>query len=223
MERLTDKLISELVGTALLLIAIVGSGAAVDRIAEGQAAIALFVHSSVVAAALVALILTFGTISAHFNPAVSLFFALRRQLPFRLLPAFVGAQTLGAICGVVLTHAMFELPLIALGTTARTGAPLWLSEFVCTFGLIIVIVGAARQHLLAIALGVGAFIGGAIWCFSSTAFANPAVTIARCFTDSYTSIRPTDALPFIVAQLLGALAAHHLPGLRSVEPVRAVE
>ncbi len=213
-EKLSEKLIAEAVGTSLLLVAVVGSGAAVDRLAQEQAALALFVHSSVVGASLVGLIASFGNVSAHFNPAVSLFFALRGELPWSKLPLFIVAQVVGAVLGVVLTHAMFDLPLVALGTNARTGFPLWLSEAFCTFALVVIIAGAARQHLLAVAVGVGAFISGAIWCFSSAAFANPAVTIARSLTDSYTAIRPVDVLPFIVAQVLGAGVGSLLPGFR---------
>jgi len=205
------KLIAETCGTAILLVSIIGSGVAADKYTEGQLGLSLLVHSLVIGAALVALILAFGETSAHFNPAVSFYFFLKKKLSGAELPFYVLAQIIGAILGVVLTHAMFELPLVEAGEQVRSGFGIWLSEFVCTVMLLVIIVGASAHGTPFVAIAVGAFISAAIWCFSSLAFANPAVAIARSFTNTFAAIRPIDVGPFVLAQLAGATLASFLP------------
>ena len=201
------KLVSEALGTALLLATVVGSGIMAERLADNEA-LALLANTIATGAALVALILTFGPISgAHFNPAVTLADASQRGLPWREVPGYVVAQIAGSIAGVVLAHAMFGEPLIAASTKVRVGFPQVLSEFVATFGLVAVIWGCVRRRSDAVPFAVAAYIVAAYWFTASTSFANPAVTIARSLTDTFTGIRPQDAPPFVVAQLLGAAAA----------------
>jgi arsenate reductase len=206
------RLAAELVGTAGLLLAIVGSGVAAA--ADGPESAALFQHAVVVGAALGALIVTFGSVSgAHFNPAVTLVDALFRGLSPRLAAGYVTAQLVGGVAGVVLANVMFGLPAVAVATTERTGAALLLSEAVATAGLLVVIFGVARsRHPGAAPAAVGAWIAAAIYATSSTSFANPAVTVGRVLTDSYTGIAPPGVLPFLAAEVVGALAAAALVG-----------
>ncbi len=199
--------VAEGVGTFFLLIAVVGSGIAGERLAGGNAAIALLANSAATGAGLAALILAFGPVSgAHFNPLVSLVEASFHELPRSDVPFYVLAQSVGAVAGAGAAHLMFGLPLYAASRHVRTGAPQWLAETVATFGLVIVIRGAARLGTVAVAIAVGCYIAGAYWFTASTSFANPAVTLARSLTDSFSGIRPADAPGFVAAQLAGAWA-----------------
>src|SRR5688572_7807310 len=205
---LLERATSEGLGTALLLAAVVGSGIMGERLADGNVAIALLANAIATGAALVALILAFGSLSgAHFNPAVTLADAAVGGLRWREVPVYVVAQVLGAFLGVAAAHAMFDCPLFTPSTHARAGTPQLLSEFVATFGLLSVIWGCARSRPSAVPFAVGAYITAAYWFTASTSFANPAVTLARAATDTFAGIRPADAPGFIVAQLLGAAAA----------------
>lgn len=199
------RVAAEGLGTAFLLAAVVGSGIMGEQLSGGNAAIALLANTIATAAALVALILTYGAVSgAHFNPAVTLSLAWSRQFPWRDVPAYLGAQTAGAFCGVAAAHAMFREPLFLASQHVRSGgAQLW-SEFVATFGLI----GVVRTCPPAFAaFGVGAYIAGAYWFTASTSFANPAVTVARAATNTFAGIRPVDAPGFVIAQLTAAFIA----------------
>jgi glycerol uptake facilitator-like aquaporin len=201
-------LVAEFVGTALLLVAIVGSGIMGERLAAGNAAIALLANSVATGAALVALILTLGSISgAHLNPAVSLADAFQSGLPWSRACAYVGVQVLGAIVGVGAADYMFEQPLYAWSRHVRHGLPQAFSEVVATFGLLAVIWGCSRRRSTAVPFAVGAYITGAYWFTASTSFANPAVTLARSLTDTFAGIRPGDVPAFVLAQAIGATAA----------------
>lgn len=202
------RLVAEAIGTALLLAAIVGSGIMADRLSGGNVAIALLANTLATAAALVALILTFGPVSgAHFNPAVSMAEASQGGLAWSALPAYVAAQIAGAIAGVWTAHVMFGERLLMLSLHARSGPAQLASEFVATFGLLSVIWGCSRRRSNAVPFAVAAYIAAAYWFTASTSFANPAVTIARALTDTFAGIRPADVPGFIVAQLAGAAAA----------------
>src|SRR5216684_7415559 len=202
------RLAAELVGTAFLLAAVVGSGIMAESLSAGNVSLALLENTIATGAALVALILAFGPISgAHFNPAVTLADATQGGLPWKTVPGYIIAQCLGAIAGVYAAHAMFGLTLIQRSTHLRTGPSQLFSEFVATFGLLSVIWGCSRARLAAIPFAVGAYITAAYWFTASTSFANPAVTLARSFTNSFAGIRPQDAPVFILAQTLGAGAA----------------
>jgi glycerol uptake facilitator-like aquaporin len=199
---------AEAVGTALLLAAVVGSGIMGERLAAGNVAIALLANTMATGAALVALILTFGPVSgAHFNPAVTLVDAWRGGIAWTHVPWYVSAQLLGAFAGVAAAHLMFGEPLYAASTHVRSGGAQTFSEFVATFGLIAVIWGVARTRSSATPFAVGAYITSAYWFTASTSFANPAVTLARSFTNTFSGIRLVDAPAFIAAQLLGACVA----------------
>jgi glycerol uptake facilitator-like aquaporin len=209
-ERMTlaRRTASEAVGTALLLAAVVGSGIMGERLAGGNAAIALLANTLATGAALVALILTFGPISgAHFNPAVTLTHAVRARISWRDSFAYLAAQILGAFAGVVCAHLMFSEPPLSASTHARSGIPQAFSELVATFGLVSVIFGCSRRQPSAVALAVGAYIAAAYWFTASTSFANPAVTMARAATDTFSGIRPADVPAFLAAQLGGAALA----------------
>ena len=202
------RLVAEGLGTAFLLAAIVGSGIMGERLAGGNVALALLANSAATGAALFALILTLGPISgAHFNPAVTLVDAWQGGVPWRDAPRYIFVQIVGAFAGVVVAHAMFGEPLLIASAKVRTGSAQILSEFVATFGLVAVIWGCSRQRTPAVALAVAAYITAAYWFTASTSFANPAVTLARAATDTFAGIRPADALPFLLAQFLGALVA----------------
>jgi len=205
---LSRRLTSEAIGTAMLLAAVVGSGIMADRLSGGNDAIALLANTLATAAALVALILTFGPISgAHFNPAVSLADASQGGLRWREVPAYVAAQLAGAVLGVWVAHVMFEERVLMLSRHSRSGPAQMVSEFVATFGLLSVIWGCSRRRSDAVPFAVAAYIAAAYWFTASTSFANPAVTFARSLTDTFAGIRPADVPAFIVAQLAGAAAA----------------
>jgi glycerol uptake facilitator-like aquaporin len=202
------KIAAEAMGTALLLAAVVGSGIMAERLAGGNVALALLGNTLSTGAMLTVLVLVFGPVSgAHFNPAVSLVFAIRRELPLRLFALYVLAQMVGAIIGVMCAHAMFEQPILQVSDTARSGPAQWLSELVATFGLIGTILGVSKTRPGAVACAVGLYISAAYWFTSSTSFANPAVTVARSLSDTFAGIRPIDVPPFVVAEFVGAAFA----------------
>lgn len=199
---------AEALGTGFLLAAVIGSGIMGERLSGGNVALALLANTLATGAALVALILTFGPISgAHFNPAVTLSAWSRGDLPRAAVPVYVLAQVCGALAGVAVAHVMFEEPVLSISTHARSGAAQLASEVVATFGLLAVIHGVERRRASAVPFAVGAYITAAYWFTSSTSFANPAVTIARAFSDTFAGIRPADAPGFVGAQILGAAAA----------------
>jgi glycerol uptake facilitator-like aquaporin len=207
-SSLGRRAVSEATGTALLLAAVVGSGIMGDRLAGGNVAVALMANSVATGAALVALILTFGSISgAHFNPAVSFADASQAGLSVRELAVYVPAQVVGAFAGVAAADLMFGEPAFTLSTHVRTGLPQAFSESVATFGLLAVIVGCSRRRPDAVPFAVGAYITAAYWFTASTSFANPAVTLARMATNTFTGIRPHDVPVFLLAQTVGAFAA----------------
>ena len=196
---------AEGLGTALLLAAVVGSGIMGDRLASGNVAVALLANTIATGAALVVLILTFGPLSgAHFNPAVTLADASQGGLRWAHVPGYISAQLVGALLGVFVAHLMFEEPVLQVSAHVRSGGGKLLSEFIATFGLLAVIWGCGRRRAEAVPMAVGLYITSAYWFTASTSFANPAVTVARSFTDTFAGIRPVDAPGFIVAQLLGA-------------------
>lgn len=202
------RLAAEGIGTALLLATVVGSGIMGERLAGGNVAIALLANTLATGAGLVALILTFGPISgAHFNPAVTLADASQGGLKWTAVPGYIVAQCVGGVVGVAAADAMFGEPVFAFSRHVRAGPPQLLSEFVATFGLLAVIWGCARRRSSTVPFAVGAYITAAYWFTSSTSFANPAVTLARCLTDTFAGIRPGDVPAFIVVQLAGAAAA----------------
>jgi glycerol uptake facilitator-like aquaporin len=213
------KATSEAVGTAFLLATVVGSGIMAERLAGGNVAIALLANTIATGAGLVALILTFGPISgAHFNPAVTLADAWDGGRPWSEVPTYIAAQVLGALLGVAVAHGMFGEPVFSASQHVRSGPAQLLGEFVATFGLLSVIWGVSRKNTQFTPFAVGAYITAAYWFTSSTSFANPAVTLARSLTNSFSGIRPADAPGFIAAQLAGALAATAL--FRFLVPVR---
>jgi len=212
MMELSRRLAAECIGTGLLVAAVVGSGIMASGL-TADGAVALLANALATGAVLVVLITLFAPVSgAHFNPAVSLVFALRRELTPAQAALYVPAQTIGAIAGTFLAHAMFALPLIELSQKVRSGPPQWLAEAVATFGLVAVILGGIKARRTALPWLVGLYITAAYWFTASTAFANPAVTIGRVLTDTFSGIRPADAPAFIVAQIAGALAALPLAG-----------
>jgi glycerol uptake facilitator-like aquaporin len=205
---LARRVTAEAIGTALLLASVVGSGIMGERLAGGNVAVALLANTIATGAALVALILTFGPISgAHFNPAVTLADASQGGILWRDVPAYVAAQLAGAFAGVAAAHLMFGERLLTASEHVRSGGGQLLSEFVATFGLLCVIWGCARVRSSAVAFAVGAYITSAYWFTASTSFANPAVTLARAFTNTFSGIRPSDAPGFVLMQLIGAAAA----------------
>jgi len=204
--------VTELVATAFLLIAIVGSGIMAERLC-GNAGLALLVNAIATGGVLVALILAFGPHSgAHMNPVVTLAAAATDGMRWHAVPAYILAQVAGAILGVWLAHIMFALPVWQLSQHVRTGMPQWVAEVVATFGLVTVIWGCRAHREPVTAFAVGAYITGAYWFTASTSFANPAVTIARSLTDTFAGIRPVDAPGFIAAQFVALLLA--LPFVR---------
>jgi glycerol uptake facilitator-like aquaporin len=202
------KFAAEALGTMLLLAAVVGSGIMAERLSRGNVAIALLANAIATGGALVAIILAFGGISgSHLNPAVTLAMAMERDLPWLEVPGYVCAQVLGAFSGVAVAHVMFNLPVFSLSQHARSGGAQIFSEFVATFGLLSVIWGCSRLRPESVPFAVGAYITGAYWFTASTSFANPAVTLARSATNTFSGIRPVDAPGFIAAQMSGAVAA----------------
>ena len=208
MSTTSQRLTAEFIGTAFLLATVIGSGVMAERLAGGNAAIALLGNAIPTGAILYVLITMFGPISgAHFNPAVTLVFAMRREIAAREGAAFAAAQIAGGAIGVLAAHAMFELPLLQVGDAARTGPAQWLAEVVATFGLILAILATVKNRPEAVPAVVGLYITAAYWFTASTSFANPAVTIARSFSDTFAGIAPSHAPAFIIAQIAGALAA----------------
>lgn len=206
---LARRAVSEGVGTALLVAAVVGSGIMAERLSGGNTGVALLANSLATGGTLVALILAFGGVSgAHFNPVVSVVSGAAGELTAVTVVAYVGAQCGGAIFGVVIANIMFGEPAVAWSNHARAGLPQAFGEVVATFGLVATILGCARQRPDAVPFAVGLYIVGAYWFTVSTSFANPAVTVARALTDTFTGIRPQDVPLFVAAQLGGgALAA----------------
>lgn len=211
------RLAAEALGTAFLLIAVVGSGIMAETLADGNVALALLANSTATGFALYVLITALGPVSgAHFNPAVTLAFALMRQITPGMALAYVVTQILAGIAGVWITHAMFAQEILQASATARTGTALWVAEIVATFGLLFAILGGLKQAPAQVPALVGAYIAGAYWFTASTSFANPAVTIARGFTDTFAGIDPTHIAAYIAAQVVGAgIAAFSLPRLFS--------
>jgi glycerol uptake facilitator-like aquaporin len=213
MPPLTQRLAAEALGTAFLLAAVVGSGIMAQRLSGGNVALALLGNTLPTGAMLAVLILIFGPVSgAHFNPAVSLVFALRRQLPWLDAGAYVAVQILGGVLGVWAAHLMFELPIWQIAGTVRSGGSQWLAEFIATLGLMLTIFGCAAHAPHAVAYAVGLYITAAYWFTASTSFANPAVTLARSLSDTFAGIAPAGVVAFVIAQLIGALAAVALAG-----------
>ena len=201
-------LLAEFSGTLLLVCTVVGSGIMAVNLADGNDAIALLGNTIATGAILYVLISIFGPVSgAHFNPAVSLVFALRGELSLSLLAAYIAVQATGGICGTILAQAMFELPLLDPSQNARGGVGQWLGEAVATFGLLATILGGLAYRANAVPALVGLYITAGYWFISSTSFANPAVTLARGFTDSFSGIRPLDMPGFWLAQIAGAILA----------------
>lgn len=208
MPSLAQRLFSEWLGTAFLLAAVVGSGIMAAKLAGGNGAVALLCNTLATGAILVVLISVFGPLSgAHFNPAVSLAFALRAALPWPDAALYIAVQVVGGIVGVWAAHLMFELPLCQLSATSRTGSGQWLAEAVATFGLVLTIFGCVARAPSAIPFAVGLYITSAYWFTASTSFANPAVTIARSLSDTFAGIAPAGVLAFILAQLVGMFVA----------------
>lgn len=207
-ENTPRRLLAEAIGTAILLATVVGSGIMGETMAGGNDAIALLGNTIATGAILVVLILIFGPVSgAHYNPAVTLVFLLRREIGPAEAALFVVVQVIGGICGVLLAHGMFDVDLVSEFTRPRTGGSQWLSEAVATFGLLITILGCVRFRAEAVPYAVGLYITAGYWFTASTSFANPAVTIARSFTGTFAGINPADATGFIIAQLVGAVLA----------------
>lgn len=216
------RLAAEGIGSLLLAAIVIGSGIMGERLSEGNLAIALLANSAATVAGLAVLIALFGPISgAHFNPAVSLIQSLRGQLSWRDAGAYVAVQVAGCCAGALLAHAMFELPLIQSSTHSRTGLAQWLAESIATCGLLLIIIGNRRPRNAP--WMVAAWIGAAYWFTSSTSFANPAITIARSLTDTFSGIAPSGVPAFIGAQLSGALIAlliFHRPRLAPIDTTR---
>jgi len=204
----SQKLLSEFLGTAVLLATVIGSGIMGDSLAAGNSAVALLANSLATGAILVVLILKFGGISgAHFNPAVTLALLLRRDIGLQLALLFIAAQVAGGLVGMMTAHAMFDQDIIQTSVKLRTGAPQWLSEVIATFGLVSTILLVLKSKPEAVALSVGLYISAAYWFTASTSFANPAVTIARSFTNTFSGISPDHVSAFIAAQIVGAVMA----------------
>ncbi|HWU55561.1 MAG TPA: MIP/aquaporin family protein [Rhizomicrobium sp.] len=210
-RHLTRSLAAEALGTALLLVAVVGSGIMAERLAGGNVAVALLANAIATGAALVVLITVLGPLSgAHFNPCVTLYMTMQRLMPWRELAPYILTQFAAAILGVWLAHAMFALPVLEVSTHLRDGPAQWLAEAVATFGLLFTIAGGVRFAPTAVPVLVGLYITGAYWFTASTSFANPAVTVARMLSDSFAGIAPQSAPGFIAAQLLATVFAWRL-------------
>ena len=202
------RLVAECLGTSLLLATVVGSGIMAERLAGGNVALALLGNTIPTGAILFVLITMLGPVSgAHFNPAVTLAFWMRREIKLNEALAYVGVQIIGAIVGTLAAHAMFEEILLQTSTNIRTGPAQWLSEGVATFGLVATILGTLRWRPEAVPTAVGLYITAAYWFTASTSFANPAVTIARSLTDTFSGIAPENAPGFILMQFVGAAVA----------------
>jgi glycerol uptake facilitator-like aquaporin len=206
-QALGRRLVAEALGTLLLLAAVVGSGVMAQRLADGNGAVALLCNTVATGAALVVLITVFAPLSgAHFNPVVTLYFAIRREITWRNAAAYMVVQFVAAIAGVWLAHAMFGMPVIEISRKLRDGPAQWLSEFVATSGLLLTIAGCTRKPDTTPVL-VGLYISAAYWFTASTSFANPAVTLARSLTDSFAGIAPSSVPGFLCAQILAAFIA----------------
>ena len=206
--ELPRKLVAEGLGTLLLLATVIGSGIMAENLAGGNDAVALLGNTLATGAILAVLITMLGPISgAHFNPAVTLAFVLRREIDARTAAAYVGVQVVGGLAGAVLAHAMFDVEVLQVSTKARTGMGQWLAEGVATFGLVATILATLKARPSAVAAMVGLYISAGYWFTASTSFANPAVTVARSFTDTFSGIAPADAPAFIAAQFVGAALA----------------
>ncbi|MER8751390.1 aquaporin family protein [Mesorhizobium sp. M1050] len=215
---LPRRIVAEALGTALLVATVVGSGIMAARLTH-DVAVSLLGNTLPTGAILVVLITILGPISgAHFNPVVTLVFALRREIEANAALAYIIAQVAGGIAGTFLAHAMFELPILQASATVRTGTGQWLAEAVAAFGLVFTILAGLRFRSDAIPWLVGLYITAAYWFTASTSFANPAVAIARAFSDTFSGIRPVDLPGFIAAELLGALLAMTLAGWLLAEP-----
>ena len=215
---LPRRLAAESLGTALLVATVVGSGIMADRLTD-DVALALLGNTLPTGAILVVLITILGPVSgAHFNPAVTLVFGLRGDIAFKDAAAYAIAQIVGGILGTLAAHAMFDMPLLQISTTARTGAGQWIAEGVAAFGLVFTILAGLRFRAESIPWLVGLYITAAYWFTASTSFANPAVAIARAFTNTFAGIRPVDLTGFILAELAGALVAMVLAGWLLAEP-----
>lgn len=205
---MSRRLFAEAIGTALLLVAIVGSGIMAERLAGGNAAVALLANALATGAALVVLITILAPLSgAHFNPCVTLYMTMQRQMPWRETVPYILVQIVSAVLGVWLAHAMFALPVLEVSAHLRAGPAQWLAEAIATFGLLLTIAGGVRFAPTTVPMLVGLYITGAYWFTASTSFANPAVTLARMLSDSFAGIAPSSVPGFIAAQLLGTLAA----------------
>lgn len=218
---LTRRLLAEFVGTAFLLMAVVGSGIAAQRLSPGDPGLQLAENAAVTALALVAIILALGAVSgAHLNPLVTAADRFFGGLTNREAVAYCGAQVAGGLLGTVTANLMFNLPAVEAAERSRSGGGLWLGEVVATFGLLLVVFGVVRSGRASFApFAVGAYVGGAYWFTSSTSFANPAVTLARTITDTFAGIAPEDVPAFLIAQLLGTALA--LAALRVLYPTVA--
>lgn len=204
----TQRIAAEVVGSAILVAAVIGSGIMAQSLSGGNAAIALLANTIATGAILYVLITALGPVSgAHFNPAVSLVFAMRREITWAVAVAFTAAQVAGGIGGAILAHAMFDQPLIQFSTHARTGVSQWLSEAVATFALVFTILGTLRARPDAVPISVALVIVAGYWFTASTSFANPAVTVARSLSNTFAGIAPTDVPMFVLSQLLGACIA----------------
>ncbi|HEY8879920.1 MAG TPA: MIP/aquaporin family protein [Roseateles sp.] len=217
------KLLAEVLGTALLLAVVIGSGVMAERLSGGNVALALLANTLATVGGLYVLIEVFGPISgAHFNPAVSAVMAWRGELPLLALLPYIAAQLLGAMLGAWLAHAMFDLSLLQFSSKLRTGTGQWVAEGVATFGLLLVILRAPGSRVAAM---VAAYIGAAYWFTASTSFANPAAVFGRMFSDSFAGIAPASAPGFVAAELIGAalavLADRALSGHRASTPQAA--
>ena len=207
-QPLPKRVVAEALGTFFLLAAVVGSGIMAERLSGGNTALALLANTAATGAALVALIISFAPLSgAHFNPVVTISFALRRDFLWSDVPFYLFAQIVGGVGGVIAANLMFGLPAVFASHHPRTGMAQLFSEFIATLGLISVILAASRSTIAVVAVAVGAYITAAYWFTASTSFANPAVTLARCLSDTFAGIRPADVPGFGLAQLAGAIAA----------------
>jgi len=205
--------ISEFIATAFLLIAVVGSGIAADRLSGGNVGVALLANAVATGCALFVLIVVFAPLSgAHMNPVVTIAASLLREIEIKVVPIYVAAQIAGAIFGVMMAHAIFDLPVLQISAHVRTGTSQWLAEAVATFGLLGAVWGTRAHGLQTTAASVALYITGAYWFTASTSFANPAVTVARALTDTFAGIRPADAPGFVLAQVGGMILV--LPVLR---------
>jgi glycerol uptake facilitator-like aquaporin len=219
---LTRRLVAEGIGTGFLVIAVIGSGIMASRLSPHDAGLELLANAAATAAALIGLILIFGAISgAHLNPVVTLVDRAFGSITTRDSVLYIAAQIMGGVVGAVLANLMFELPAIDVSTKVRSSPALWMSEIIATVGLLLVIHGCVRTgRANMVAFAVGIWIGGAYWFTSSTSFANPAVTIARTLSDTFTGIKPSSAPMFILMQLVGAAIAYGL--IRLLYPDRVL-